>query len=246
MKQLFKRMVHWGSTALLAGAIWAGSNAAAPSQAHAVEPTVVWWAYTVVIDGVEYLAFIGLAPGVNPNTIAAAELMSMNMAIDTAPIALGPVAGPPAGAAGGGALATGGIIVGAVLVAVASTIAIDYAMNGNFFWEPVNDAGGWGVVLGTAPNPAAAPNPGWVTVNCNPAAGDLTTQCQAALANVITGYYSWFGGSYWTCGEMWASSGSSDLWNQEMANCNAQVQGCIAQTQQVCMANNLQPPPAVP
>jgi hypothetical protein len=148
------------------------------------------------------------------------------------------------GAAGGSIAVTAGVLVGAVLVAVVAVIAIDYLVHGDFFWDQVNAAGGWGVVLGTAPNPNAAPIPGAVTVSCNAASGDLTSQCQRALGNVITGYYSWFGGSYWTCGNMWASSGSSNLWNQEIGNCNNMVAQCIASTQAVCQANGLVPPPA--
>jgi hypothetical protein len=151
--------------------------------------------------------------------------------------------GAAAGGAGGGALVTAGVLIGAVVIAVVAVIAIDYIAHGNFFWDEVNAAGGWGVVLGTAPNPNAAPIPGAVTVSCNPASGDLTTQCRRALRNVITGYYSWFGGSFWTCGDMWASSGSSNLWNQEIAGCNNMVAQCVASTQAVCQANGLVPPP---
>jgi hypothetical protein len=159
---------------------------------------------------------------------------------------LGPATGGGGAAgAGGGALVTGGVLVGAVLVAVVAVIAIDRVQNGNYIWEAVNDAGGWGIVLGTAPNPNATPNPGRVTVNCNPAAGDFATQCQHALRNVITGYRTWIGGSYWTCGEMWADSGSSNDWNNAMAGCNNAVAQCVAATQASCAAPP-PPPPAAP
>lgn len=134
---------------------------------------------------------------------------------------------------------TAGVVAAAVVVAAGTVVAIDCATHDECIWTAVNQAGGIGVVSGYSPNPAAAPEPGWVTVGCNPAAGDLGTQCRNALGNVITGYYSWFGGAYWTCGQMWGSSGSSDLWNQELASCNAKVQQCINQTNNVCQAQGL-------
>ncbi|MBK8253139.1 MAG: VWD domain-containing protein [Polyangiaceae bacterium] len=234
----------------LTAAIVAGTQIAEPSTAHA-EPT---WLGFMVFDAATngwYLVFVNEAAPIAANPAALDALFAANGIGVEAGAGWGagnviPLGGatPPAGAgaAGGGTaggLGLAGTAVIIVAVAVVGTIAIDYAIHGDFFWEPVAEAGGWGVVMGWAPSPAAAPNPTWVTVSCNPAAGSLQSQCRTALSNVITGYYSWFGGSYWTCGEMWASSGSSTLWNQELANCNAQVNQCVQQTIQNCQAGGM-------
>lgn len=169
-----------------------------------------------------------------PGTVATVSILGTETTV---------VGGGAGGVAGGTVLGTLGttaaIGAAAVAIAVGTVVAIDCATHDECIWTAVNNAGGWRVVIGTGPNPASAPNAGWVTVSCNPTAGDLTTQCRGALGNVITQYYSWFGGSYWTCGQMWASSGSSALWNQELAACNAQVQGCVTQTVNVCTSQGL-------
>ena len=143
--------------------------------------------------------------------------------------------------AGGTALGTVGILAGAVLIAVGATIAIDCAINGECIWTTVSNAGGWGVVTGWSPNPNAAPIPGAVTVNCSDPT-PLATQCRnSSLQNVITGYSSWFGGSYWTCGQIWANgatSGSAD-WMAALNSCNNQLQNCVVATGNVCVANNI-------
>jgi len=169
----------------------------------------------------------------NPGTVASVSILG------THTVAGGGAGGVAGGTVLGGLAVTAGIVAGAVVLAAGAVVAIDCATHDECIWTAVNNAGGLGIVLGTAPNPAAAPNPGWATVSCNPAAGDLGTQCRRALRNVITHYDSWFGGSYWTCGEMWASSGGSSLWKQELASCNAQAQACVNQTASVCRAQGL-------
>jgi hypothetical protein len=143
--------------------------------------------------------------------------------------------------AGGTALGTVGILAAAGLIAVGATIAIDCATHDQCIWTVVNDAGGWGVVLGISPNPSAQPIPGAVTVNCSDPT-PLATQCRnSSLQNSITGYSSWFGGSYWTCGQVWANgatTGSAD-WMNALNSCNAQAALCVASTMNVCQANNI-------
>lgn len=144
--------------------------------------------------------------------------------------------GTATGAAGGTLAGTVGILAVAVVIAVGATIAIDCAMHDECIWTTVDNAGGWGVVLGTAPNPAAAPS-GMVTVSCyDPTPRDV--QCKnSSLKNVITDYYSWFGGSYWTCGDLWADEADGDISASQqgaLANCNALVSQCVNDTNNVC------------
>jgi hypothetical protein len=143
--------------------------------------------------------------------------------------------------AGGTAIGTLGILAAAGLIAVGATIAIDCYANGECIWTTVSNAGGWGVVLGISPNPSAQPIPGAVTVNCSDPT-PLATQCQnSSLKNSITGYSSWFGGAFWTCGEIWAdgSTTGSASWMAALNSCNAQVATCVAATMNVCQQNNI-------
>lgn len=125
-------------------------------------------------------------------------------------------------AVGSGSL---GILAVAVVIAVGATIAIDCATHDECIWTTVNNAGGWGVVLGTAPNPNAAPS-GMVTVSCFDPTPRITQCKNSSLKNVITNYYSWFGGSYWTCGDLGADEAAGNISSSQVAalnQCNAQA-----------------------
>lgn len=154
--------------------------------------------------------------------------------------------GPAAGGtvAGGTVAGTLGILAVAAVIAVGATIAIDCAAHGECIWTTVNAAGGFGVVSGWSPNPNAAPIPGAVTVSCSDPRS-LVDQCRtSSLQNTITGYSSWFGGAYWTCGEVWANgatTGSAE-WVNALSTCNAQLNACVVSTSQVCVANNIPRP----
>ena len=145
--------------------------------------------------------------------------------------------GTATGAAGGTLAGTVGILAVAVVIAVGATIAIDCAMHdGECIWTTVNNAGGWGVVLGTAPNPNAAPS-GLVTVSCYDPTPRITQCKNSSLKNVITHTSSWFGGSYWTCGDLWADEAAGNISSSQVAalnSCNAQANQCVTDTNNVC------------
>lgn len=144
--------------------------------------------------------------------------------------------GTATGAAGGTLAGTVGILAVAVVIAVGATIAIDCATHDECIWTTVNNAGGWGVVLGTAPNPNAAPS-GLVTVSCfDPTPRAI--QCKnSSLRNVITDYYSWFLGSYWTCGDLWADEAAGNISASQVGalnGCNNLVNQCVNDTNNAC------------
>lgn len=225
---------------LTAASLFLGASAISPSPAQAEPTTIGFLVFDIVTETwalwfVEESMLIGGSAAATEGQIAALGADIMGPLLQAEIIPLGAEGGgAAAGAAGGTALGTVAILTGAVVVAVVATIGIDYAVHGNFFWEPVNEAGGFGIVLGLSPNPNLGANPSYTTVSCNPAAGTITDQCKRALGNNLTQYYTWAGGNYWTCGDMWNSSGSSNLWNQEIAKCNAALAQCHDATSRMC------------
>jgi hypothetical protein len=75
-----------------------------------------------------------------------------------------------------------------------------------------------------------------VTVSCADPT-PLWQQCRnTSIQNSITGYYSWFGGSYWTCGDIWNDSSLNQDQQGALAFCNAQVDQCVQNTLTACNA----------
>lgn len=154
-------------------------------------------------------------------------------------VGLKPVELVTTGGASGGTVLGGIAIVGSVIVVTTAAVLIgDCLYHGECVWTTVSHAGGWRLVTGIDPDPNAAPIQGKVTVSCNPAAGDLETQCRnSSIRNVVTPYYYWALGSYWTCGEVLARSAdysSHSTWAEAWAQCTTAVEQCVTSTQNMC------------
>jgi len=134
---------------------------------------------------------------------------------------------------GAGGLTVAAVTAAAAVVAVGTVLAIDCYTYGECIWTTVNNAGGLGVVLGFSPSPASAPVPGAVTVGCYEPSG-VSQRCTDSLGRYITNYYSWFGGSYWTCRDVWRywSSSSADA----RAACTTVQAQCVTNTTRGCCA----------
>jgi hypothetical protein len=149
---------------------------------------------------------------------------------------VGHVAGTATVGGAAGTVAVAGTLFAAVAIAAGATIAIDCVAHGECIWTTVNNAGGLGVVIGYSPNPASQPVLSATTVSCsNPASyGD---QCAQPIGNIITDYYSWFGGSYYTCSDIWGGSRSGDAWSAAVQQCAAALQSCVTNTCTMCAQN---------
>ncbi len=142
--------------------------------------------------------------------------------------------------AGGGAYSTAAMAGGIFLIALAGAVAIDCYANSGCIWDAVKEAGGLSIVLGLAPLTSAQPNMSYVSVGCNDLP-NLTTDCKWAVGGLITGYYSWFWGSFWTCEEIFGKSpdySSDPSWTAAWNMCQSAVRTCEAQTLYWCSQNN--------
>jgi hypothetical protein len=202
--------------------------------------------------GVFYESVLDIAPEVAAEippammeSAIALEAEGATVALEAEAAAFGLLEGGEALAGGAELLEAGATLVeaagGVVLVAVALTLAIDCAQNhGDCIWWAFQRAGGWSFIkqqYGWAANRSLAPDPRWVTVSC----GDPTPlfqQCRgSSLGQLVTRYYTWFGGAYWTCRDIFSSRYSDpsefEGWFEW---CQQQVDDCVGRTQTVCRA----------
>jgi len=176
------------------------------------------WVTRIVVENGQYvLVFIGQI--VNGVCVVADLASQLRVPLGPVPPAPAPPLPPPAvtTSASGGVLRTvlvvGGKVVIVVGIAVVATIAIDRAINGDYFWEaPGFDLLWSGVDTG--------PIAGAITVGCNE---DIPAACRTAVNRIVLSP-----GTFWdtTCAD-----------RPNDARCVNALNSCVAQTTANCQAN---------
>jgi hypothetical protein len=199
----------------------AGTMIPQPAQAN---PGLVWYGGTIVVDGVHWLVLTGVPAGTVPNPGTAAFFEWY---------ALGPAGGKASAGAGVGTIVA--TATGIAIVALAGTVLIDWAYNGEPIWEVIDaetlgDDDFWDIYFSgeTDVEPVATR----VTVMCGLSPEDRWRSCRSVYS------------SYAVDESIWGDTLCSDLWEDEsvgaddpqMQMCNGLVSQCIDNTRAACDA----------